>query len=824
MNISYCWLKQYVDCGHSPDELAQILTSVGLEVEGLHLRETFRGGLHGVVVGQVLTCQKHPDADKLSLTTVDVGNGEPLHIVCGAPNVRAGLKVLCATVGTKLYHDDEVLTIKKQKIRGQLSQGMLCAEDELGVGESHAGIMELPSDTPVGITARQFFDIQDDYLFEIGLTPNRIDAASHFGVARDLVAYLNSTGIPAKAMLPSVEGFKVDNTTKPISVEVVDNQACTRYAGLTISGVEVKPSPGWLQNRLRAIGLNPINNVVDVTNFVLHEIGQPLHAFDADKITGNCVRVQTMPEGTLFVTLDGVQRTLSDHDLMICNAREPMCIAGVLGGQESGVSHSTTTVFIESACFNPVYVRKTARRHGISTDASFRFERGVDPNITIWAIKRAAMLIQEVAGGQVSSQIVDVYPQPVDKFRVNFNTNRAARLIGIEIPANTLETILAGLEIEIEEKNGPDWLLRVPTYRVDVTREVDVVEEILRIYGYNHVPTPTKVCSSMGSLGNEHQQQMQNVVAQYLSSNRFNEIMCNSLSKAAYYANLATYPPSASVKILNPLSTDLNVMRQTLLFGGLESILRNINFRCADLKFYEFGHCYRLDSQVVDASAKSTQENHLGHYKEDARIALWLTGLASPEHWAAKAENVSFYHLKGFVNAILQRLGIDLDRLTVVESPTDVFAYGLSYMLNNQHLADLGMLHPDLLDTFDIKQEVFFAEIAWDLLLRQIRHKTLTYRELPKFPEVRRDLALMVDNAVRYEQIRSLALRTETKLLKAVNLFDVYRGDKLPAGKKSLAVSFILQDERKTLTDSLIERTMQRLIDAFTRDLGAQLR
>lgn len=820
MNVSYSWLKQYINSDLSPEEMSKILTSIGLEVEGMELHETIKGGLAGVVVGEVLTCEKHPDADKLHITTVNVGATEPLNIVCGAPNVRVGLRVMCATIGTKLYQGDEAMTIKKSKIRGAVSEGMLCAEDELGVGSSHDGIMELPAGTKIGLTAREYFNIQDDYLFEIGLTPNRIDAASHYGVVRDLVAYLSYTGVNVRAKLPRVDDFKVENNILQIPVEVVTAQACTRYAGVTISGVEVKPSPDWLQNRLHAIGLNPINNVVDVTNFVLYEIGQPLHAFDAAKVKGGKVLVKTLVEGTPFVTLDGVERKLSENDLMICNEAEPMCIAGVFGGLESGVSASTTSVFLESACFNPVFVRKTARRHGLSTDASFRFERGVDPNITIWALKRAALLIKEVAGGVVSSNIVDIYPKPVEKFRVEFNTERANRLIGVEIPTDTLERILTGLEIDIESRNGADWLLRVPTYRVDVTREADVVEEVLRIFGYNNVPMPAKVSSTLNYSHRPDSFQMQNHISDYLSSNRFNEIMCNSLTKGAYYASLQTYPETASVKIMNPLSSDLNVMRQTLLFGGLESVQRNISFRNADLRLYEFGNCYKFMPEVEVTDPK----NALSRYSESFRLAIWLTGMVNNEHWDAKPEKMSFFHLKGFVNAILQRFGFNLDKLELVETPSDLFAYGLTYKLNGKQVANLGMINPALANTFDIKQEVFFAEIEWRMLLKQITGEKIAYKEMPKFPAVRRDLALLVDKGILYEQIRTLALNTERRLLKQVNLFDVYHGKNLPEGKKSLAVSFVLQDENKTLTDAQIEKVMQRFVDVFTKELNAQLR
>lgn len=809
-----------MDSHVEPEEMSKILTSIGLEVESMELREAVAGGLQGVVVGEVLTCQKHPDADKLHITTVNVGGEAPLNVVCGAPNVGAGQKVLCATIGTKLHIGGDQITIKKSKIRGAESEGMLCAEDELGLGTSHSGIMVLPADARVGTPAKDYFNLQDDYLIEIGLTPNRIDAASHFGVVRDLVTSLNFNGHHVKKILPSVEEFRVHSTKLPIPVEVVDKQACTRYAGLTISGVTVKQSPDWLQNRLRSIGLNPINNVVDVTNFVLHEIGQPLHAFDAAKIVGEKVVVKTLPQNTPFVTLDGVERKLGENDLMICNAAEPMCIAGVFGGLGSGVTESTTSIFLESACFNPVYVRKTARRHGLSTDASFRFERGVDPNITIWALKRAALLIVEVAGGEVSSQIVDVYPQPVDKYSVEFNVDRANRLIGVEIPASTIENILTGLEIEVESKKGATWMLRVPTYRVDVTREADVVEDILRIYGYNNVPMPAKVSSTLSYSAHPDSFQMQSHVSDFLSSNGFNEIMCNSLTKGAYYHDLKTYPDANSVKIINPLSNDLNVMRQTLLFGGLESVQRNTNFRNLNQKLYEFGNCYSFNPNAEVADS----QNGLARYSESYSVALWMTGLVHEEHWADKPCKVTFFHIKGVVGAILERFGFNLDKLQTTDAPADIFEYGITYSHNGTPVATLGAVSSALTDQFDIKAEVFFAQIEWHLLMKQIAGERIVYREVAKFPAVRRDLALMVDSSVRYEQIRALALSTERKLLKHVNLFDVYQGKNLPEGKKSLAVSFILQDENRTLTDEQIEKTMRRFVEVFGKELGAALR
>ncbi|MGE0076328.1 MAG: phenylalanine--tRNA ligase subunit beta [Bacteroidales bacterium] len=819
MKISHSWLMQYINVDMAPEQISQILTSIGLEVESLEKIETIKGGLQGVVVGEVLTCEKHPDADKLSITTVNVGQAEPLNVVCGAPNVAKGQKVLVATVGTKLYFKDEEIVIKKAKIRGAPSEGMICAEDELGVGTSHDGIMVLPSDVTVGTSAREYFKIEDDYQYEIGLTPNRIDAASHFGVARDLMAYMGLYNNAQGATLPSVNEFKVDNASLPIPVEVITSSACPRYSGVTVNGVKVGPSPKWLQNRLKSIGLNPINNVVDVTNFVLHEIGQPLHAFDADIIKGNKVVVRTKPEGTPFVTLDGAERKLHADDLMICNESEPMCIAGVFGGLHSGVTEKTTKIFIESACFNPVSVRKTARRHGLNTDASFRFERGTDVNITIWALKRAAMLIKEVAGGTISSEIVDVYPTPVEKFKVDFSVERAWSLIGKEIPTETIEKILKGLEIDVISKNGNDWMLSVPTYRVDVLREADVVEDVLRIYGYNNVEMPQKVSSTLNYSRKPDSFQMQNIAADFLSNNRFNEIMCNSLTKGAYYKDLSTFPEQNSVQILNPLSNDLNVLRQTLLFGGLESIQRNTNFRNPDLKLYEFGNCYKFNADVENP------KNPLDRYTENFRLAIWLTGDKDAEHWSQKSDKVNFFNLKSSVHSLLNRFGFDADSLEHTETPSDIFDYGMIYKTNGgKVVATFGVVNSNLTKDFDIKADVFFAEIEWEMMLKQSTKNKISFTELPKYPEVRRDLALLLDTNVSYEQVRKLAYATERKLLKNVSLFDVYQGKNLPEGKKSYAVSFILQDETKTLNDQQIDRTMSRLIEAYTKELGAQLR
>lgn len=819
MKISYSWLKQYVDTDLAPERVSEVITSTGLEVDSMERIEAIRGGLAGVVVGEVLTCDKHPDADKLSVTTVDVGEQKPLSIVCGAPNVAKGQKVLVATIGTTLYFSGGEVTIKKAKLRGVSSEGMICAEDELGLGTSHEGIMVLPGDTPVGMPARELFKLDDDYVYEIGLTPNRIDAASHYGVARDLAAYQAfHSNTDTKAVKPDVSGFSIDSKSLTIPVEVVNTSACRRYSAITVSNVTVAPSPEWLQKRLKSIGINPINNIVDVTNYVLHEVGQPLHAFDADAITGGRVVVQTLAEGTPFITLDGVERKLSADDLMICNGSEPMCIAGVFGGLSSGITAKTTRVFIESACFNPVYVRRTARKHGLSTDASFRYERGTDPNITIWALKRAAMLIREVAGGQISSDIVDVYPEPLDHFRVEFNVDSACRLIGMRIPNDQIERILTSLEISVIEKNDYHWVLAVPTYRVDVTREADVVEEILRIFGYDNVEIPEKVSSTLNFSKKPDNFTMQSIACGFLTGNGFNEIMCNSLTKKDYYEKLTTYPACSSVEILNPLSSDLNVMRQTLLFGGMESIQRNTNYRRPNLKLFEFGNCYRYNADLADVT------NPLDRYSESFRIAMWMTGLMEPEHWMDKHNSVNFYHLKAFVHALLARFGLDVDTLSHTEAPSDLFSYGLSYLSGSAPVASFGLISSSIADSFDIKAEVFFAEIEWSALLTKLGETKISFRELPKYPEVRRDLALLLDNSVSYEQVRKLAFATERKLLRQVTLFDVYQGNNLPQGKKSYAVSFILQDETRTLTDEQIDATMKRLVDAYAKQLGAQLR
>lgn len=818
MNISYSWLKDYLKTDLTPDQISEILTSIGLEVDSLEREEAIKGGLEGVVIGYVTECERHPDADKLSVTKVDVGGPELLQIVCGAPNVAAGQKVPVATVGTVLYSGDQEFKIKKSKIRGVESLGMICAEDELGLGASHAGIMVLDPSTPVGTPAKEYFKLEDEYVFEIGLTPNRIDAASHYGVARDIAAYLKANGIACSLEKPSVDTFKVDNTNRTIPVEVLNGDACPRYSGITVSNVKVAPSPEWLQKKLRAIGINPKNNVVDITNFILHELGQPLHAFDAAKIAGSKVVVRTTTEGTPFTTLDGVERKLNENDLMICNANEPMCIAGVFGGLDSGVTEGTTDIFIESAYFNPVSVRKTARRHGLNTDSSFRFERGIDPNLTIYALKRAALLVKELAGGEISSDIIDIYPSSIENFTVEVSLDRMRKLIGKDIDTATIKGILAALDIAIIKEEGDVLTLSVEPYRVDVQREADVVEEVLRIYGYNNIEMPLQVRSTLSFEPRPEKERIVNTASDLLSSNGFNEIMSNSLTKASYYQGLATYPEEKSVRIINPLSGDLSVMRQTLFFNGMESISLNTNFRNPDLKLYELGNVYSYNAE------KAGGENRLRPYSESYQMALFVTGNKNSESWNSKVVPTDYFTLRASVEQLLSRFGINLFDLKVEDCNVDFISDGVTYLLNGKKFIEMGVVAKKFRNMFDVKNDVFFAEIRFDLLINFVRGFKTTYKEIGKYPEVRRDLALLLDKKVTFAQLRETAFQTEKKFLKRAGLFDVYEGKNLPEGKKSYALSFILQDENKTLTDQQIDRMMDNLIKAFERSYGAQLR
>lgn len=820
MNISYNWLKRYIETDLPAEEVARILTDIGLEVEGFEKIETVKGGLRGVVVGQVVTCTDHPDSDHLHVTTVDVGTGEPLQIVCGAANCRAGLKVLCATVGAVLYPNggDEEFKIKRSKIRGVESLGMLCAEDELGIGSSHEGIMELPADAPVGMAAKEYLRVEDDYLIEVGLTPNRVDAASHIGVARDLAAYLRSRGERTEVKWPDVSAFAVDNHDLPVAIRVENHEACPRYVGITVSGCKIGPSPEWMQNCLRAAGINPKNNLVDITNFVLFELGQPLHAFDAAKIEGREVVVRTCAEGTPFVTLDGVERKLTDKDLMICSAERPMCIAGVFGGLDSGISETTTDVFIESAYFNPVWVRKTAKRFGLNTDSSFRFERGIDPNLQVYAAKRAALLMKELAGGTISSEITDICPVPAADFVFDVSFARINALIGKEIPQQTVRTILAALEVKILSEHEGRLTVAVPPYRVDVQREADLIEDILRIYGYNNVEIPARVRSTLSYAPKPDRSKLMNLAADFLTDNGFTEIMSNSLTKGAYYEGLTACPPERCVRILNPLSADLNVLRQTLLFNMLEAVCLNINHKNGDLKLYEFGNCYFYDE------AKRTEENHLAAYSEEYRLAIAVTGVTTPQSWNTKPEKASFFTLRAVAEKLLRRFGIDIYALKSEPTQSDLFAEGLTMSLNGKELLQIGVVSGKLRRLTDVKQEVYYLEMNFDALVRSTKKHRIAAEELSKFPEVKRDLALLVDRDVTFAALRSVALATERKLLKNVSLFDVYEGDKLPEGKKSYALSFILEDKTRTLDDKTIERVMANLTRQFEQQCGAQVR
>jgi len=818
MKISYNWVKEYLKIDLEPAKVADILTDIGLEIEGTEEWVSVKGGLEGVVIGEVLTCKKHPDADKLSVTTVNIGGPQPLNIVCGAPNVAAGQKVPVATIGTKVFKGNESFEIKKSKIRGELSEGMICAEDELGLGEDHKGIMVLSPDAVPGTPASSYFQITRDTVFEIGLTPNRIDSGSHFGVARDLAAYLNlNHGIEAKASLPDISGFKPDNLMNPIEVIIENNSDCPRYSGITISGVTIKESPVWLKDKLKAIGLNPINNVVDITNFIQHEIGQPLHAFDADKIDGKKVIIRNLPEKSKFITLDSAERNLSSKDLMICNVNEGMCIAGVFGGIKSGVTDSTKNIFLESAYFNPVAIRKTSKRHTLKTDASFRFERGADPEITTWALKRAVMLIRDLAGGQISSDVVDIYPVPIKRAVIEVNYNNITRLIGKSIDRAVIKKILSLIEIPIKEDKGDSLLLEIPSRRVDVKKEADVIEEILRIYGYNNVEISNHVNSTITYSEKPDREKVVNTISDMLAANGFAEIMCNSLNPSAWYEKNEDFDNEHLVTLANPLSSDLNAMRQSLLYGGLSSVIWNINRQNLDLKLFEFGHCYFFKKT---ADSHPTPEN----YVEREYLDLFLTGNTCKVSWNSKTNPTDFFHIKSYVEMIFSRLGLKPDNLTIKESEKKYFSESVSYMHNNKMVAEAGRLSKKYLTQFDIGQDVYYANIDWDLLMKIIKDHSISFNELPKYPSVKRDLALLLDKSVRFSQIREIAMKTEKNILQDISLFDVYESDSLGQNKKSYAVSFTLRDDLKTLTDKNIEKVMNSLINAFEKEVNAQIR
>ena len=820
MEISYKWLKEYVDFDLTPQETADALTSCGLEVAALEEVQTIKGGLKGLYVGKVLTCEMHPNSDHLHITTVDLGKGEPQQIVCGAPNVAAGQKVIVADLGCVLYDGDKEFVIKKSKLRGVESNGMICAEDEIGVGTSHDGIIVLPEDAPVGQPAAEYYHLESDWVIEIDITANRSDALSHWGVARDLYAWLKRNGHNTSLHRPDCSEFTVDNTDLPIDVEIENTEACKRYACVSITGCEVKESPEWLQDKLKVIGLRPINNIVDITNYVMMAYGQPMHCFDADMVKGHKIVVRTQPEGTKFVTLDGEEHTLGEHDLSICNAEEPMCIAGIFGGKGSGTYDTTTNVVLESAYFHPTWIRKSARRHGLSTDASYRFERGIDPNGTIYALKQAAILCKQLAGGKVSMEIKDVYPAPIADARVQLDYEYVDRLIGKKIGNDMIRSIVESLEMKVVSETEAGLELDVPAYRVDVQRPCDVVEDILRIYGYNNVEIPTQLKSSLTILGDEDKAyHHQNVISEQLVGCGFREILNNSLTKTAYYTELNHYTEETTVKVMNPLSSDLGVMRQTLLFGGLESICRNVNHKMPNLRFFEFGNCYHFSPE------KKNDEDPIKAYTEEMHLGLWLTGKRVEGSWAHADEQSSFYELKAYVMNIFTRLGVNPGIVVVEKSDNNVFGKALALKARSgKVLCEMGTVSHKLLKKVDIDQDVFYADINWNNLMRAIKKNETLYHDISKFPSVSRDLALLIDKSVEFEQIEQIARQTEKKLLKSVELFDVYEGKNLPEGKKSYAVNFILQDETKTLNDKQIEAIMTKLINNLKQKLGAELR
>lgn len=808
MKISYNWLKQFLKIDWDSNRTAELLTDLGLEVEGISPFESVKGGLRGIVVGEVLTCVKHPNADKLKLTTVNIGLEAPLQIVCGAPNVEAGQKVPVATIGTTLYTaEGEAWVIKKGKIRGEESHGMICAEDELGLGESHDGIMVLPDSLKVGTPCSEVFEVEVDEVFEIGLTPNRADAMSHFGVARDLKAGFKQRDILKELITPPVTNFNIVNRSLKIDVEVIKSELAPRYCGITISNLIVQPSPDWLKNRLRSIGITPKNNVVDATNYVLHELGQPLHAFDAAKIKGNKIVVKTLPKGTKFTTLDGVQRTLSDDDLMICDTEKPLCIAGVLGGQNSGVTESTSSIFLESAFFNPVSVRKTAKRHSINTDASFRFERGIDIDNVEYCLKRAALLIHEIAGGDITSDIVDIYPKKKDDYHVFLTFDKINKLIGQEIPKDTIKSILASLDIKVKNVTESGLGLSIPFYRVDVQREVDVIEEILRVFGYNNVEFKEKLNASIAPTSKFEDYKIQNIIGNFLASKGFNEILANSLTSPAYNKLSEDIKEEQTISMLNPLSTDLSVMRQSMLFSGLEAIAHNSNRQMHNLKIFEFGKTYHQ---------YQTQREEKKH------LSILVTGNRLEDTWTTPPKKADFFYLKAIVENLLNRLG--LTHLNSQPATSDILSEGISLLLANKAMVSIGVVKKSILKEFDIKEEVLYADFDWDYILEAIVNSKIIYKEIPKYPEVTRDYALLVDEQVSFKQIYDIALQTERKFLTNVNLFDVYKGENLPEGKKSYAVSYTLQDENGTLTDKQIDKIMNKLLQRYESELGAELR
>ena len=820
MNISYNWLKEYVDFDLNPQEVAAALTSIGLEVDGVEEIEAIKGGLEGVVIGKILTCEPHPNSDHMHVTTVDLGSGDPVQIVCGAPNVAQGQTVVVATLGTKLYDGDECLTIKRSKLRGIESCGMICAEDEIGIGTDHSGIIVLDDSIPAGTPAKEYYNIKSEYVIEVDITPNRADACSHYGVARDLYAYLIQNGYKSALHLPSVDAFKVDDHDLEIKVSVENGEACPIYSGVSVKGIKNTESPEWLQDKLRSIGLRPINAVVDVTNYVLMAFGHPMHCFDADCIKGGQIIVRTLEDGTPFTTLDGVEHKLSSRDLMICNAEEPMCIGGVFGGLDSGCTMDTVNVFLESAYFHPTWIRKTARRHGLSTDSSFRYERGVDPNSTLYCLKAAALMIKEICGGTISSEIQNVQSKDFPPFVVSLSYEKVDGLIGKHIPQEMIKSIVTSLEMSIKEETSEGLVLEVPQYRVDVQRDCDVIEDILRIYGYNNVEIPTTLKSSLTVKGpSDHSYHMLNLVSEQLVGSGFHEILNNSLTRSAYYENLASYPQEHLVRLMNPLSQDLNVLRQSLLFGGLESISRNVNRRRSDLRLFEVGNCYGYDA------SRPQDERVLAAYSESQHLGLWLTGKRISGSWAHPEQETSVFELKAYVENIFLRMGIQPSALCLESLDMDIFAVSVAYNARGgKQVAVIGKVAKSLLKRFDLDEPVYYADINWGELLKLSKKSQVRFSELSRFPSVKRDLALLLDSEVRFQDIVKVAFETEKRILKNVTLFDVYEGKNLEAGKKSYAVTFTLEDENATLNDKMIEKTMQRLIQNLDSRLGAKIR
>lgn len=830
MDISYKWLKRYIEFSESPKQLAAVFTSTGLECDQIEEVESIRGGLRGLKIGKVLTCEPHPDSDHMHVTTVDVGADAPLQIVCGAPNVAAGQTVVVATIGTVLYDGDKEFTIKKGKLRGVESLGMICAEDEIGLGNDHSGIMVLPDGVQPGTDAAEYFHVESDYRLEVELTPNRVDAASHYGCARDLKAYQwcrilesGEKGVELPEIkLPDVSSFSVDKTEGAATIEVEDRQGCPRYTGVTIRGVKVGESPEWLRNLLVAAGQRPINSIVDITNFVLLGIGQPLHCFDLNKVEGEKIVVRTCPTGTKFTTLDEVERTLDEKDLMICDTAKPLCIAGVFGGLDSGVTESTTDVFIESAYFNPTRIRRTARRHGLSTDASFRYERGTDPNVCVYAAKLAAVLIREIAGGEICGDVTDIYPEKVAPVEMDFSLKYCCGLIGKEISKDMITGILRALEFGVDETADADVLhLSVPTYRVDVTRPCDVVEEILRIYGYNNVEFGTEMHANLSKrTAIDEAYTLQQVISNDLTGRGFREIMNNSLSAVKYYDGNADFPLENSVKVMNPLSQDLGVMRQTLLFGGLESVAHNVNRKASDIKLYEFGNVY-----AFDPAKEKTEERPLAQYSEHAELALWMTGNLQEASWNKKTEESTVFDLKAEVLDILAKAGVGLSALKMTQGADETFSVKLEIAhKSGKPLAVLGILSRKTLKMMDIDQEVCYAAINWDYLCKLASKYETLFAPLDKTLPVRRDLALLLDTATQFAAVEACARKAGGKLLRDVRLFDVYEGKNLPQGKKSYAVAFTIQDPENTLKDKQIDGVMDKIIKSLEKELGASLR